>query len=166
MPQLNPEFYVSQLFWLVVTFLFLLLFLWKISLPRIKDALEKREIKINNHLQNAKLLQEEAEKLQKNIDDRLKKAKINNENLVKNSINNIKKDTGEKINLLDKELESVIEKTSINIEENKKIALRNIKNDIEVIVSLAVNKITGDQMDNKSVTEEISQIDFNSKDLN
>ena len=63
-------------------------------------------------------------------------------------------------------LESVIEKTSINIEENKKIALRNIKNDIEVIVSLAVNKITGDQMDNKSVTDEINQIDFNSKDLN
>ncbi len=46
MPQLNPEFFVSQLFWLVVTFSFLLVFLWRISLPRIGSVLEKREKKI------------------------------------------------------------------------------------------------------------------------
>ena len=41
MPQLNPEFFVTQLFWLVVTFSFLLVFLWRISLPRIGNVLEK-----------------------------------------------------------------------------------------------------------------------------
>ena len=46
MPQLDPEFFVSQLFWLVVTFSFLFLFLWKVSLPRIGFILEKRENKI------------------------------------------------------------------------------------------------------------------------
>ena len=54
MPQLNPEFFVSQLFWLVVTFSFLLLFLWKVSLPRIGSVLEKRENKINNDIETAK----------------------------------------------------------------------------------------------------------------
>ena len=42
MPQLNPEFYISQLFWLVVCFTFLFIFLWRISLPRISSVLEKR----------------------------------------------------------------------------------------------------------------------------
>ena len=47
MPQLNPEFYISQLFWLVISFSFLFIFLWRISLPRIGNILEKRAIKIN-----------------------------------------------------------------------------------------------------------------------
>ena len=63
MPQLNPEFFVSQLFWLVVTFSFLLVFLWRISLPRIGNVLEKRERKINEDLTAAKELQIEAEKI-------------------------------------------------------------------------------------------------------
>ena len=57
MPQLNPEFFISQLFWLAVTFSFLLLFLWKISLPRINSVFEKREGKINNDIETAKQLQ-------------------------------------------------------------------------------------------------------------
>ena len=48
MPQLNPEFFISQLFWLVITFSFLIVFLWKISLPRINTVLERRENKIND----------------------------------------------------------------------------------------------------------------------
>ena len=63
MPQLNPEFFVTQLFWLVVTFSFLLVFLWRISLPRIGSVLEKRERKINEDLTAAKELQSEAENI-------------------------------------------------------------------------------------------------------
>jgi len=54
MPQLNPEFFLSQVFWLTVSFVFLLLFLWKISLPRIQNALERRENKVNRDLEEAK----------------------------------------------------------------------------------------------------------------
>ena len=60
MPQLNPDFYFSQLFWLFITFSILLIFLWKISLPRITSVLTRRERKINNDIENAKKLQTEA----------------------------------------------------------------------------------------------------------
>ena len=68
MPQLNPEFYTSQLFWLVVTFSFLLVFLWRISLPRISLVLEKRESKISNDIEIAKQSQTEAEEIQNQIE--------------------------------------------------------------------------------------------------
>ena len=55
MPQLNPEFYISQLFWLVISFTFLFIFLWRISLPRISTVLEKRSNKINEDIEIAKL---------------------------------------------------------------------------------------------------------------
>ena len=85
MPQLNPEFFVSQLFWLVVTFSFLLVFLWRISLPRIGNVLEKRERKINEDLTTAKELQAEAEKIQDMIENQLKKARADSSEMIKSS---------------------------------------------------------------------------------
>ena len=74
MPQLNPEFFVSQLFWLMITFVFLLVFLSNVSLPRIGSVLKKREKKINDDIATAKKLQAEAEVIQKKIEDRLRNA--------------------------------------------------------------------------------------------
>ena len=71
MPQLNPEFFLSQVFWLVITFSFLLIFLWKITLPRISLVLERREKKINDDIHTAKKLQTEAEEIQTKIDQQL-----------------------------------------------------------------------------------------------
>ena len=78
MPQLNPEFFVSQLFWLVVSFSFLLVFLWRISLPRIGSVLDKRERKINDDISAAKKLQAEAEAIQKKIIKTKKRKQIMN----------------------------------------------------------------------------------------
>ena len=69
MPQLNPEFFLSQAFWVITTFFFLLFFLWKITLPKINKVLRKREDKINKDLESAKKLQVSAEELQNNINN-------------------------------------------------------------------------------------------------
>ena len=69
MPQLNPEFFVSQLFWLAVFFTFLFVFLWRVSLPRIAKVLEKRQNKIDDNLSSAKELQEQAMEIEKKIND-------------------------------------------------------------------------------------------------
>ena len=76
MPQLNPEFYMSQLFWLVLTFTFLFIFLWRISLPRISTVLEKRASKINDDLRLAKQHQAEAEEIQNKINLQLREARL------------------------------------------------------------------------------------------
>ena len=43
MPQLNPEFWVSQIFWLIITFGILYLVLSKLILPKISINLELRK---------------------------------------------------------------------------------------------------------------------------
>ena len=85
MPQLNPEFFVTQLFWLVVTFSFLLVFLWRVSLPRIGNVLEKRDRKISEDLTTAKDLQNEAEKIQVTIENQLKQARADASEMIKSS---------------------------------------------------------------------------------
>ena len=89
MPQLNPEFFVSQLFWLVVFFSFLFVFLWRVSLPRIATVLEKRQNKIDENLSNAKKLQEEAKEIEVNINEKIKIAKKETDDQIKKIITSL-----------------------------------------------------------------------------
>ena len=166
MPQLNPEFYISQVFWLTITFVFLLYFMWKFSLPRIKNALEKRNAKIDNNLQNAKKIQIDSEKLQKKIDGELTKVKTETQTLIKESINNFKNDADEKIKLLDKELKIKINNAEETLKQEKKTALMNIKKDVDQLILLAVSKLTGVNLDHNLLKKEMEDIDFNEKNLN
>ena len=50
MPQLDPEFWFSQIFWLVITFGILYLVLSKIILPKISDNLETRKSQVLDNL--------------------------------------------------------------------------------------------------------------------
>ena len=62
MPQLNPEFWASQIFWLLLTFSVLYIIIWKIFLPKITYSIESRKSKIVNDLDEAQKLKESAEK--------------------------------------------------------------------------------------------------------
>jgi F-type H+-transporting ATPase subunit b len=48
MPQLNPEFWSAQIFWLILTFSSLYLIIWKIFLPKITYSIENRKSRIVN----------------------------------------------------------------------------------------------------------------------
>ena len=141
MPQLNPEFFVSQLFWLVVTFSFLFIFLWRISLPRIGNALEKRERKIGEDLTAAKELQIEAEKIQETIESQLKQARADSSEMIKSSSLSLQEKAQVELNKLDKELDAKIEQSAQTIEKNKKDSASQIQNQINEITKLTLSKV-------------------------
>jgi len=58
---LAPEYNLVP--WTVIAFLIVFVVLWKLAFPRIIEALEKRNEKIEGDLKNAELTREEAEKL-------------------------------------------------------------------------------------------------------
>ena len=61
MPQLNPEFWVSQIVWLVFTFGILYIILSKLILPKISDNLETRKSQILENIETAEAQREESE---------------------------------------------------------------------------------------------------------
>ncbi len=123
MPQLNPEFFVSQLFWLAVFFTFLFVFLWRVSLPRIATVLEKRQNKIDENLSSAKELQEQAMKIEKKINDQINKAKLETDEKIKETINALQEDVSSQLSSKDDQM-------------------KNINNEIVNITKLTVGKIT------------------------
>ena len=156
MPQLNPEFFVSQLFWLVVTFSFLFFFLWKVSLPRISSVLEKRENKINNDIETAKQLQIEAEKIQDQIEQQLHDSKEQNISLIKNSTVNLQNKASEELLKLDNELNKKIEKSAKVIENNKKESLKQIHEQIHEITKLTLSKLSSVQINDQEIKESVT----------
>ena len=53
MPQLNPEFWISQIFWLIITFGFSFFILSKIILPKVSNSLENRKTQIKENIEIA-----------------------------------------------------------------------------------------------------------------
>ncbi len=142
MPQLNPEFFVSQLFWLVITFSFLFFFLWKISLPRIGSVIEKRENKINNDLETAKQLQTEAEDIQKQIEQELKSTREKTTDLIRSSTVNFQNNTSEELAQLEKKLNQQLNDAAKIIESNKKKSLQEIDDQIYDITKITISKLS------------------------
>ena len=62
MPQLNPEFWISQIFWLIITFGILFIVLTKVILPKISDNLETRKSQILENIETADKQKEESQK--------------------------------------------------------------------------------------------------------
>ena len=141
MPQLNPEFFVTQLFWLVVTFSFLLVFLWRISLPRIGNVLEKRERKINEDLTAAKELQAEAEKIQDTIEAQLKQARSNASEMIKTSSTSLQDKAQVELNKLEKVLDAKIGESHEVIEKSKNESVAQIQSQINEITKLTLSKV-------------------------
>ena len=54
MPQLNPEFWFSQIFWLIITFGFMFVVLSKLVLPKISENLETRKAQISENIESTK----------------------------------------------------------------------------------------------------------------
>ena len=75
MPQLNPEFWISQIFWLIISFGILFIVLSKFILPKIRNNIEFRKSEILDNIETAEKQKTEAENTLK------KRTNMNKENI-------------------------------------------------------------------------------------
>ena len=61
MPQLDPKYWASQAFWLILVFAVLYISIAKFYLPKIKNNLDNRENKIKDDLDDANKFKELSE---------------------------------------------------------------------------------------------------------
>ena len=75
MPQLEMGDYAPQIFWLVVTFVALMVIMWGVGLPRIRRVIEARENKISEDLADAESAKGRAEDALKAYEEALADAR-------------------------------------------------------------------------------------------
>ena len=165
MPQLNPEFWLSQIFWLVVTFGILYLVLSKIILPKISDNLEARKSQVLENLELAEKQRNESEAKLKEFDNIILKSKIDAKNLFNESRKKLLDDINSKRQKLEEEIDKEIKIVETEIEELKKKSPEKInKIAIETSADLIKQLINAD-INNSSITAIVSDVASKNKTL-
>ena len=158
MPQLNPEFFISQLFWLTIFFVFLFVFLWKVSLPRIATVLEKRQSKIDDNLSKAKELQEQANVIEKSINNQINNAKLETDEKIRKTITTLQEEASSELLSIDKELEQKVLDSEKEILKKKDEQMKLINEEIAKITKITVSKIADLDIKNDDIDKAIINI--------
>ena len=152
MPQLNPEFWVSQIFWLTITFGFLYVILSKLILPKICANLEIRKSQILENIEAADKQREESELRIVEYEKIVQNSKDQAKNYFKKSREKLLKDINLKKNALDKDLSEEIQKAETQIQEFKNRAPEKINKIAIETSSDLLQKLIGAEINNSSIS--------------
>ena len=151
MPQLDPKYWMSQAFWLILIFTLLYLVLSKIFIPKIKDSIDERENKIKDDLDEAQELKNLAEQKLKEYELSIEEAKKEMQKIIFESKNKLNSEIQSKKKVFDKEIEIEIKNAEKEIEILKKNSLKNISAISEEIASKVIEQISGEPMNQSSI---------------
>ena len=164
MPQLDPTYWASQAFWLILVFTILYIAISKFYLPKIKDNLDNRENKIKEDLDNANIFKEQSEAKAKEYDAILENAKKEVSRIHFDSKNILDKDIQSKKEAMEKEIEKEILKAQREILELKKNSISTIQSISGSIVSNIIENISGDKLNESSIKATVE--DISKKNIN
>ena len=147
MPQLNPEFWVSQIFWLTITFGILYIVLSKFILPKISANLEVRKSQILDNIEAAEKQREESELKIEEYEKIVQSSKNEAKNYFKQAREKLLKNINLKKDSLEKELNLEIQKGESEIQEFRnrapekinKIAVETTKDLLQQLIGADVN---------------------------
>ena len=160
MPQLNPEFWTAQIFWLILIFSSLYIIIWKIFLPKIADNIENRKSKVINDLNETQKLKENAEKklsaYNKIIEDAKKEAK----KIIENNKKKLENDIKIKKQNFNKEIEKKLLTAEKEIKNLKKTSISNINKIAVEVSSEVIRQIVGTEtnmINISAIVEDVSK---------
>ena len=143
MPQLEQtEFFLSQLFWLVVLFVVLFVVLTYFTLPKIRTFLNKRDTFINDHLSKQDDLIKKAETLIHEYENKIIQAKQEAHSIINKAKFQALEESGKLLKITEDKIKQQIKDTEERIDKEKKIALEDLDKEINASASLFIAKVT------------------------
>ena len=158
MPQLDPKYWASQAFWLILVFTILYISIAKFYLPKIKNNLDNRENRIKDDLEDANKFKELSESKLKEYEKILENAKKEVIKIHIESKNTLDKDIKTKKETIEKEIEKEIIKAQKEIIDTKKNSISDIQKISENIASSIIETISGEKLNESSIKATVEDI--------
>ena len=158
MPQLNPEFWFSQIFWLIITFGILFITLSKLILPKISETLEVRKSQISENIEAAEKEREESENKIKEYEKIILDSKAEAKNYFNKAREKILKDIDKKKEILESEINEEINKAEIEISELVSNSPEKINKIAAVTSSDLIKQLIGVEVNNSSIAAIVEEI--------
>ena len=158
MPQLNPEFWLSQIVWLTIVFALLYFLIQKFFSPKLFALIDTRANFIKSLLEEAEVCKNQIQKLEDEYNLIITEAKIESKKISAK----LKSDLNDKISIKRKKFENFLNSETLKAEEEvnnfKKKALENIQNIAGDFSKELIEKITGTAPNNSSLNAVIMEI--------
>ena len=164
MPQLNPEFWFSQVFWLIVSFGLMYLILSKIVLPKISENLESRKEQIQNNIEIADNQRKESEKKLAEFDEIIKKSRIEANVHLSEIRQKLNVEINKKKEEIDKQIKLEIEnaeKEIFNLKKNSSNKINQIAKEISIEL---IKQVLNIEPNNSSVSAIVDDLSKKNKD--
>jgi len=158
MPQLNPEFWASQVFWLVLVFSILYLMIWKIFLPRITYSIENRKSRIVDDLNEAQKLKEISESKLEEYNEIIEISKKNAKKIIEDTKKKLDLDIQNKKNKFNVEIEKELKSVEKEISDLKKFSISNISQIATETSAEIIKQIVDTDVNNSSVSAIVEDI--------
>ena len=168
MPQLNPEFWISQIFWLIITFGILFIVLTKVILPKISDNLETRKSQILENIETADKQKEESQKKIEEYKKIILESKLKAKKYFNDSREKIIDDINKKRAVLEKDLDEEIGEVEKELSELKNKSGEKINKIAAETSAELIKELIGEEVNSSSIAaivEDQSKIKRERKDV-
>ena len=158
MPQLDPKYWASQAFWLILVFTILYISIAKFYLPKIKNNLDNRENRIKDDLEDANKFKEMSESKLKEYEKILEDARKEVIKIHIDSKNTLDKDIQTKKEAIEKEIEKELIKAQKEMTALKKNSVSDIQKISENIALNIIESISGDKLNESSIKAAVEDV--------
>ena len=143
LPQLDTSSWVSQIFWLFLTFGVLYFALSTFILPSLRDTIGNRSDRIADDLDTASRMQREAEEAEKAYETSLKDARAKANNVAESTRKSVDEEVARELAAADAEADQQAELAEVRIREIKQGALANLDVVAADVAATLVAELTG-----------------------
>ena len=157
MPQLDPEYWASQAFWVIIIFFAIYILIAKIFIPKIKSNIDLREDKIRKDLEEAKNSKEEAEKKLKEYNRLIESAKMNVKKIISESRQKLNEDLKIKREEIQKKIDEENYNTEKEIKKFKIDSINKVNGISQEITSHLIKDIFGEELNKSSIEAAVTQ---------
>lgn len=143
MPQLNPDYFMPQIVWLIITFGILYFVMARVALPRVAEVLRTRQQRISNDLDEAERLKRETEQVIQAYEKALAEARTQAQALASETRAKANADASAEREKLDRQLSQETETAERRIAEARAAAMAQVSTVAQETVGEIVQKLAG-----------------------
>ena len=158
MPQLNPEFWASQVFWLILIFSSLYVIIWKLFLPKITNSIENRKLKIVNDLNETQKLKDSAEKKLQEYNKIIENSKKDAKKIIEDGKKKLNREIENKKQKFNEEIEKELTNVEKEIKNLKKSSMLVINKIAEDISSEIIKQVVGTEINKSKLSAVVQDI--------
>ncbi len=158
MPQLDFSTYLSQIFWLAITFGALYLIVARMALPAIGGAIEHRRSRIADDLDAAERFKRDAEKALADYESSLAESRARAQKLVQEQKEKVTAELEAARTRTEAELAAKIAEAEAKVRASKEEALKELSGAIGGLTGEIVTRLTGEKPSPEQLKKAVEKV--------